>query len=132
MTTHHRIPFGQQPRPMMMMLVFAGLFGLFVQSFMADSEMLAFMTALAAVGGLVGAGRQFDEREQQLLSQTFSSAFQWSLLVLLILSAFYSGLAALHMTSELASFISAHWTGLSVSGMCLLLGIVGYFTFRED
>jgi hypothetical protein len=132
MTARKQQTESQRPRLLMGLLVFAGLFGMLIQFIMADSEMLAFMIAAAAVGGLVGAGRQFDERQQQLLSQAFSAAFQWLLLVLLAVSAFYAGLAALHISSGLASFISAHWTGLTVSGMSLLLGIAGYFVFRDS
>ncbi|MFN8448832.1 MAG: hypothetical protein U0521_09635 [Anaerolineae bacterium] len=131
MTAQDRQSGAQRPRLMMGLLVFAGLFGMVIQFIMPDSEMLAFMVGAAAVGGLVGAGRQFEEREQLLLSQAFSSAFQWLLVVLLAVSAFYAGLAALHLSSGLATFVSAHWTGLMVSGMCLVLGIAGYASFRD-
>lgn len=131
MSAHKRLPESQNAHLLMLLLIIAGVFGLLVQALMPDAEMLAFMTGLAAVGGLVGASRQFDEREQQLLSQAFSAAFQWSLFALLVVSAFYSVLAWLHFTSGLAVFMSEHWTGLMVSAMCLLLGIAGYRTFRE-
>lgn len=132
MTARNQQSRNQRPRLLMGLLVFAGLFGLVVQALMPDGEMLAFMTGLAGVGGLVAAGQKCDEREQQLISQAFSSAFQWLLIVLLFISAFYATLTALNLSSELALFLNEHWTGFMVSVMCLLLGIAGYATFRKS
>ena len=76
-------------------------------------------------------GRKFDEREEQLLFQAYSTTFQWSLLALMILYSFSEFSKWLGVLPSLTLFLNAHWIGLIFSGMCLLLGIAGFQSFKE-
>jgi hypothetical protein len=107
------------------------LFGVAVQ-FNESVKNLAIWIGLVEFFSLTVASRKYyDEREQQLLHQSFSSAFQWLAIVLLITFGFLQVSERLNVASYITSFINSHWIGLTVSIMALLLGLIGLRLFRE-
>lgn len=118
-------------KSMMFLALWAGLFGFAVQ-FNDSVRHLAIVLALVVVCCLVLTSRKyFDEREQQLLSQSFSLAFQWLAAALLAAYAFLQLTERLNLSSSAAAFLNTHWIGLTVSLMGLLLGAAGLYLFRE-
>jgi hypothetical protein len=118
-------------KSMMIFVLWAGLFGVAVQ-FNESVKNLAIWIGLVELFSLTVASRKYyDEREQQLLNQSFSSAFQWLAIVLLITFGFLQFSERLNVASNITSFINSHWIGLTVSIMALLLGLIGLRLFRE-
>jgi hypothetical protein len=115
----------------MALLVFSGLFGLATQ-FFQGLESMALFAGVAALGGLVATSSVFDEREQQLLNQSFATAFQWTGIVLFVFFALYENLKWLRIGDDLIQFTNLHWIGLVFSLMLLLLGAAGTRVFKEQ
>ncbi len=118
-------------KSMMFLVLWAGLFGIAVQ-FNDSVKDLAIGIGLVEFICLVITSRKYyDEREQQLLSQSFSLAFQWLAVALLAAYGFLQISERLGIASSAASFLNTHWIGLTVSLMGLLLGIAGLRLFRD-
>ena len=118
-------------RAMIVIVLFAGLFGMTVQ-FFGDLKDIAILVGIAVFGGLVASSNNFDEREQQLLSQTYSMAFQWLFFALLVAYAFLEVCEWLNAANSITVFLNTHWLGLTVSLICLLLGMAGLRLFKEE
>lgn len=118
-------------RVMIVTVLFAGLFGITVQ-FFGDLKDIAIFIGIAVFGALVASSNNFDEREQQLLSQTHSMAFQWLFFALLVAYAFLEVSERLNAANGMTVFLNTHWLGLTVSLICLFLGVAGLRLFREE
>lgn len=118
-------------KSMMIFVLWAGLFGIAVQ-FNESVKDLAIWIGLVEFFSLIITSRKYyDEREQQLLSQSFSLAFQWLAIALLVAFGFLQVSERLNIANNITSFINTHWIGLTVSVMALLLGFTGLRLFRE-
>ena len=121
----------QRLAPLMMAVtLFAGVFG-FVVQFMPDGTMLTFLVGVSAIGGLSGSRKSFDERENQLLDHSYSTAFEYLFIVIYFTYAFFLFAGWLNLAGEVLNFIQGHWIGLLASTMCILLGAVGLHNFRD-
>jgi uncharacterized Tic20 family protein len=119
-------------KSMMIFVLWAGLFGVAVQ-FNESVKNLAIWIGLVEFFSLAVTSRKyFDEREQQLLNQSFSLTFQWLAIALLVTFGFLQVSERLSVASNITSFINSHWIGLTVSIMALLLGLIGLRSFREN
>jgi hypothetical protein len=118
-------------RNMIMITLFAGIMGIIFQ-IIPDGDLLTFMVISANVGGLVASSKDFDERENQLLLQSFSSAFQWLFVVIYFAYTVTVLLQALHLGAGVIDILGGHWMGLTAAGMCILLGIAGLRNFQDE
>lgn len=118
-------------RSMMAIVLLAGLLGVAVQ-FLGDLSFMAVFVGIGVFGGLVATSSTFDEGERQLLSQTYSTAVQWLFFALLVAYAFLEVSQWLNAASSIAAFLNAHWPGLTVSMICVLLGVAGLRLFRAE
>jgi hypothetical protein len=93
--------------------------------------MLTFLVTTAALGGLVGSSKTFDERDRQLLWQSYAQAFE--ILFWGIFSAYTLVMLAgwLHIGSGAITFVNAHWISILASSMCIILGGAGLRNFRD-
>jgi hypothetical protein len=118
-------------RSMLILVLVAGVMGIILQ-IMPDGDLLIFMITTAVVAGLVGSAKDFDERENHLLLQSFSSAFQWLFMAIYFVFALKVLLQALNLGAVVIGFLGGHWLGLTASGMCILLGIAGLRNFKIE
>jgi hypothetical protein len=102
----------------------AGASGIALQ-LLPDGEILSFMVSSAALGGLIGGAKAYNERERQQLSQSYKIAYEWLLLVIMSAYAWIVLARWLNIMAGAASFINGHWPGLVISVMCLLMGMAG-------
>jgi hypothetical protein len=117
-------------RSMMILMLWAGLFGIAVQ-FNEGLKNFAIWIGLLEFICLIITSKKYDEREQQLLSQSFALAFQFLAVFLLLTYGFLQISAKFDIANTIASFINSRWIGLTVSEMALLLGISGLILFKE-
>jgi hypothetical protein len=115
---------------MMFFTLFAGITG-FVYQFMLDGSILTFMVTTAAIGGLVGTSKDFDERDRQLLWQSYAKAFEYLFVAIYIAYSLIVLANWLHIGTGIIGFINEHWLSILVSAMCILLGGIGLRNFHE-
>ena len=118
-------------RSLMILVLWAGVVGLAFQLNESVKD-LSIFTGLVTFFSLIISSRKFDEREQQLLSRTYSITFQWLAVLLLVAYVFLQASAWGGFASGVVLFLNTHWIGLFVSTICLLLGIAGIRLFREE
>jgi len=110
---------------MIVLAVIAGVLGIAFQ-FMPDGEGLSFMLSVAALGGLIGGSKDYAERDRRQLSQSYKTAYEWLLLVMMAVYAFILISSWFSMMERAVLFLNGHWPGLTISIMCLLMGMVGF------
>ena len=111
-------------RFMSVLALVVGMIAIALQ-FIPDAGILAFMLATAVLGGLIGGRTSYGAEERQQLGQSYRRAFEWLLLVVLMAYALIELSNWLVGLAGAAAFLNGHWPGLTVSVMCLLLGIAG-------
>jgi hypothetical protein len=114
---------------MMLITLLAGLLG-FLFQLIPDGTMLTFLVGVGAIGGLSGSTKTFDERENQLLWKSYSTAFEYLFVIVYLAFTLVVFSNWLHVATGMVAFINEHWIGLVASTMCTLLGIVGLRNFR--
>jgi hypothetical protein len=115
---------------MSIITLIAGLSG-FVYQFVPDGISLTFMVCAVAVCGMVSDGNGLDERENQLLLQSYGTAFKYEFAFIIILYVFIEIFNALHVATAIIGLVNSHWVGIMMSTMCIALGITGLRNFRE-
>lgn len=110
--------------------LFAGITGFFYQ-FMQDGTFLTFLVCLAAITGMIENKKIFDERENQLLLQSYGNAFMYLFAAVTIIYLFGMFAGYLHVGASVINLINSHWVGLIASVMCIFIGIAGLRNFRE-
>ena len=118
-------------RTMIVLALIAGGFGIAVQ-FMPDGEILSFMVSLAALGGLLGGSDAYNEQERQQLRQSYKTAYEWLLLVIMTAYAFILFSRWLSILEGVAIFLNSHWPSLVISMMCFLMGVAGFQRIRNE
>jgi hypothetical protein len=108
----------------------AGLSG-FAYQFMPDGISLTFLVCVVAICGMVIDGNGLDERENQLLLQSYGTAFKYEFAILVGLYVFIELFNALHVAAPIVGLVNSHWVGIMMSTMCISLGITGLRNFRE-
>ena len=112
-------------RTMIVLAVIAGGLGIALQ-LMPDGGILAFMLSLGALGGLISGSNTYNERDRQLLRQSYKTAYEWLLLAIMAAYAFILFSGWLNTIEAAAAFLNHHWPGLVISTMCLFMGIAGF------
>jgi hypothetical protein len=110
-----------------MMIVFAlmcGVLSLAIQ-FLEGYEALVLVLAASGIAGLVGGGKGKAASEPQLLEKSFKTSIEWLLLILVFAFAFLMTSNIFHVLIGVNNFINAHWPGLMLSVMCIVLAISG-------
>ncbi len=110
--------------------LFAGITGFFYQ-FMPDGILLTFMVCVVAVLGLVNQSKSFDERENQLLLQSYGTAFIYLFFAILFVYLFEIIFGKLTFIAPIINTLNTHWVGIMMSVICMLIGIAGIRNFRE-
>ena len=87
---------------------------------------------IAVLGGLVGGEKDYQLHERDALERSFRKSFER--LFLIIFCAF-----ALIITSQwlaplegLTAFLNANWSALTISTMCMLMGLTGLSALRAQ
>ena len=88
-------------------------------------EFFSFFLSVAVLGGLIGGSSGYDEQDRRLLQQSYKTAFEWLLLVVMAAYAFNELSKGLAVIGGAANFLNSHWPGLVISVMCALMGIAG-------
>jgi len=112
-------------RFMIILAVIIGLIGIALQ-FMPGWEFFTFFLCLAVLGGLIGGSGGYDEQDRRQLRQSYKTAFEWLLLVMMVAYAFIEVSRLLPYTEGAVGFLNGHWPGLVIAMMCALMGIAGF------
>jgi hypothetical protein len=125
------VKYHQRSAPMLIFVtLIAGISGMVYQYFL-DGTMLTFMVTTSAIGGLAGASRSFDERDRQLLWQSYAKAFEVLFMVIFFVYALMLLAGGLHLGIGVIEYINGHWLSLLASTLCILLGSAGLHYFRD-
>lgn len=105
----------------------------FVYQFMLDGALLTFMVTAAAIGGLAGSSKGFDEHDRLLLWQSYAKAFEIFFMAIFFIYAFTLLAGWLNVGGGVIAFLNEHWLSTAASGMCIILGATGlrYFYAAE-
>ncbi len=87
--------------------LFAGITS-FAYQFMLDGALLTFMVTAGAIGGLVSSSKGFDERDRQLLWESYAKAFEYLFLTIFCAYALMLLAGGLHIGSGVIQFINEH------------------------
>jgi hypothetical protein len=123
-------------RGFMGLAIFAGVFGLILQFFPMGGppsgwDFFFIFGPFQVLTGIIIIKKDLDEREQQLLFQSFSLAFLWTFFLLFFVMCFYVLTEYLNFLQGITIFMSGHWLGLTISFMCILLGLAGFRSYGE-
>jgi len=110
--------------------LFAGITGFFYQ-FMPDGTFLTFLVCMTAILGLANQSKSFDERENQLLLQSYGTAFIYLFFAILFIYMFDLFFGKLQFIAPIFTTLNNHWIGIMASVICILIGISGIRNFRE-
>jgi len=108
----------------------AGVTGFFYQ-FMADGTFLTFLVCMSALVGLVENRKEMDERDAQLLDQSYSSAFMYLFFAIVLIFLFQLFFGKLQFVVPIINAMNAHWVGIMASVMCVMIGITGIRNYRD-
>lgn len=86
---------------------------------------LTLFLALAVLGGLIGGRNDYEPRERFQFDRSFRTAFEWLILIMLMAYAFIVLSKWVFLIEGAVAFLNGHWTGLTISTMCLLMGLAG-------
>jgi|WetSurMetagenome_2_1015567.scaffolds.fasta_scaffold904225_2 hypothetical protein len=117
-------------RGLLIVTLAAGILGLIVL-LMPDGMMLTFLVSVSAITGLSTSHKSFDEREKQLLWQSYAASFEALFIAVYFAYAFVMLSNWLQLAVGVTAFVNNHWPGLVASGMCILLGVNGLRNFRK-
>lgn len=118
------------PEEMLKLAVIAGLIG-FIFQILPGLEFSTFLMGIGVLAGLAASSQSFDERESELLLKSYAQAFQWLFTAVFFLYALVLALDWFSLGLNFHSYLGSHWLGLTISGMCTLLGLAGLSVFRE-
>ena len=116
---------------MIVLVIIAGAFSIAVL-FMRDGEIISFILSLVALGGLIGGSNTYDERERRKLNQSYRTPFEWLLLAIMLAYAIIVTSRWLNVIEGVALFLNSHWPVLTLSLMCLFLGMAGFQKIRNE
>ena len=111
-------------RSMNILAVIVGGVGIILQ-FMPDWEFFSFFLSVPVLGGLISGGSSYEEQDRQQLRQSYKTAYEGLLLVIMIAYAFIEFSKWLAPANRAFNFLNAHWCGLMFAVMCALMGLAG-------
>jgi hypothetical protein len=109
---------------MCILAIIVGGIGIILQ-FMPGWEFFTFFLCVAVLGGLIGGSSGYEEQDRQQLRQSYKTAYEGLLLVIMVAYAFIELSKWLAPTNRALNFLNGHWCGLLFAVMCALLGIAG-------
>jgi hypothetical protein len=115
---------------MSIITLFAGVSG-FVYQFIPDGTFLTLFVCIEAILGLINISSGLDERDNQLLLQSYGTAFKFLFALILIIYFLIYISSWLNIAGPIIGLINSHWIGIMISTMCIFLGVVGIRNFRE-
>lgn len=110
-----------------MMIVFALMCGVFsiVVQFFDGFEAIGLVLATSGMASLIGGAKGKADSEPHLLEKSYKTSFEWLLLIFMFAFAFLMTSNSFHVFIGANEFINAHWPGLVLSVMCIVLAISG-------
>ena len=109
---------------MSILAIIVGGIGIILQ-FMSDWEFFTFFLSIPVLGGLIGGNGDYEEQDRQQLRQSYKTAYEGLLLVIMFAYAFIEFSKWLAPTNGALNFLNGHWCGLMFAVMCTLMGIAG-------
>ena len=88
-------------------------------------EFFSFFLSVPVLGGLIGGSSSYEEQDRQQLRQSYKTAYEGLLLVIMVAYAFIVSSKWLAPTNGASKFLNGHWCGLMFAVMCALMGIAG-------
>jgi hypothetical protein len=111
-------------RSMRILAIIIGGVSIILQ-FMPDWEFFTFFLSVPVLGGLIGGSSGYEERDRQQLRQSYKTAYEGLLLIIMVAYAFMELSKWLAPTNGALNFLNGHWCGLMLAVMCALMGIAG-------
>jgi hypothetical protein len=111
-------------RSMSILAIIVGGFSIIFQ-FVPDWEFFTFFLSVPVLGGLIGGSSGYEEQDRQQLHQSYKTAYEWLLLVIMAAYAFIELSKWLAPTNGALYFLNSHWCGLMFAAMCALMGFAG-------
>ena len=96
-----------------------------ILQFMPDWNFFSFFLSVPVLGSLIGGSGGFEDQERQQLRQSYKTAYEGLLLVIMAAYAFIEFSKWLAPTNAAFNFLNGHWCGLLFAVMCALMGIAG-------
>lgn len=109
---------------LIVLALIVGVFGI-ISQFLPGWELLSFMLSVAVLGGLIGGSNSYAEQDRQQLKQSYKTAYEWLLLIMMA-AYFFNELSKWLHIEEVVVFLSGHWPGLILAMMCGLMGLAGF------
>ncbi len=109
---------------MIVLAIIVGILSLVLQ-FFPGYEILAFVLVVVAMGGLLSGSHQFAGKDRNYTRRYFKIAFDWLIVTLLVAYASIVLSQWLTAMQGMIDFLNAHWAGLILSMMCIVLGVCG-------
>ncbi len=110
-------------RSLAFLAVGVGIFGIGAQFFPVP-EWISYLFSIAALGGLLGRSKDYEEQYRQRLIRSYKTTIEW---LLLSMMAAYPLIELFKWMSidERSLLPNSHWPGFVLALMCLLMGIPG-------
>jgi hypothetical protein len=93
--------------------------------FVPDWEFFSFFLSVPVLGGLIGGSSGYEEQDRQQLRQSYKTAYEGLLLVIMAAYAFIEFSKWLAPANGALNFLNGHWCGLMFAVMCALMGFAG-------
>jgi hypothetical protein len=111
-------------RSMSTLAIIVGGVGIILQA-IPGWEFFSFFLNVPVLGSLIGGDSGYEEQDRQQLRQSYKTACEGLLLVLMSAYVFIEFSKWLAPGNEAFNFLNAHWCGLVLAVMCALMGIAG-------
>jgi hypothetical protein len=111
-------------RSMCILAIIVGGFSIIFQ-FVPDWEFFSFFLSVPVLGGLIGGSSGYEEQDRQQLRQSYKTAYEGLLLVIMAAYAFMELSKWLAPANVAFNFLNDHWCGLMFAVMCALMGFAG-------
>lgn len=110
-----------------MMIAFSLVCGVvsIVVQLLEGFEAVGFLLAISGIAGLSGVWKGKGESSPHLPMKSYKTAFEWLLLVIMFTYAFMVTSNGFQIFVRVNEFFSAHWPGLMLSVLCVVLGLSG-------
>jgi len=87
-------------------------------------ELLSFVLSVAVLGGLMSGSPSDDDQARRRRAGSYKAAFEWLFLIVLAAYALIE-LSRWLPVAAVTTSLNAHWPGVLLAIMCLVMGIAG-------